>query len=324
VSAALVWLGSRSLAGPFPWQAFWLLPLLVPGAVLAESGGLWNLLTAALLVTATPWLPDASAAAAPLALAALAVRREGRTPIPQRVWTAALLAGTALLASYPWLRANPLMAALSLAGLVNGPGRGALNWRAGAAVLVPFVALAAICGGKLRSLIAPRALAGVSAAVILLAVFLHLPPRGAPLLPPETGVLLEPAHPGWIAGWAAPHRVGSVMVESSLTGGARLADGTPVGVVHLNDDAGRSALWILRAGGGTGEWAARRPDVERTAALHSPPAWISWVAGDFFGQRYRALWTLLEPRRFTHLRIELAPGLPPDVGLTLHQVEVRR
>lgn len=80
---------------------------------------------------------------------------------------------------------------------------------------------------------------------------------------------------------------------------------------------------MLRAGVGTGEWAARRPDVERTAVLRSPPAWISWVAGDFFGQRYRALWTLLEPGRFTHLRVELAPGLSPNVGLTVHQVEAR-
>jgi hypothetical protein len=144
-----------------------------------------------------------------------------------------------------------------------------------------------------------------------------------PLLPPETGVLLDPAHPAWSAVWAAPRRVDGVVVETSLSGGADLADGTPVATVRLQD-GGRSALWVLRAGAATGEWAARRPDVERTARLHSPPAWISWVAGDFFGQRYRGVWTLLEPGRFSRLRIERAPGLPPDVGLTVHQMEVRR
>jgi hypothetical protein len=114
------------------------------------------------------------------------------------------------------------------------------------------------------------------------------------------------------------------MVESSLSGGAGLANGTPVATVRLRDEGGKGVLWILRAGEGTGEWAARRPDVERSSLLKSPPAWMSWVAGDFFGQRYRAVWTLTTAERFTHLRIELARGLPPEVGLTLHQVEVRR
>jgi hypothetical protein len=137
-------------------------------------------------------------------------------------------------------------------------------------------------------------------------------------------VILDPAHPAWVAGYSAPRQVGGVVVESSLSSGAGLADGTPVATVRLRDDAGRSVLWILRAGEGTGEWAARRPDVERTARLRSPPAWISWIAGDFFAQRYRAAWSLEVPARCTQVRVELARGLPLDVGLTLHQVEVRR
>jgi len=134
--------------------------------------------------------------------------------------------------------------------------------------------------------------------------------------------MLDPAHPAWTSDLPAPRQVGSVAVETGLSAGAGLAQGTAVATVRLSDDGGRSSLWVLRAGVGTGEWAARRPDVERTAILHSPSAWISWVAGDFFGQRYRALWSLLEPGRFTHVRVELAPGLPPNVGLTVHQVEV--
>jgi hypothetical protein len=165
----------------------------------------------------------------------------------------------------------------------------------------------------------------VTAAVIFLAVFLHLPRPGTTLLAPETGVVLSPSHPAWVAGYATLRQVSGVTVESSLSGGAGLANGTAVATVRTSDGAGRNVLWVLRAGEGTGEWAARRADVERTARLRSPPAWISWVAGDFFGQRYRARWTF--PVGFTELRelrVELAPSLPPDVGLTLHQVEIRR
>jgi hypothetical protein len=96
-----------------------------------------------------------------------------------------------------------------------------------------------------------------------------------------------------------------------------------VAVFHLSDPAGRSVSWTFRAGEETGEWAARRPDVEQTARLRSPKAWISWVAGDFFAQRYRARWTLERPGRFTRLRAERPPGLPPEVSLAIHQVEVR-
>jgi len=348
VAAGLLWAGTHgSLSGPPLLAAVCLLPLLVPGALLPENGRFWWVLAALPLVAATPQVPDVSALAAPLALAALAVRRSGpvSAAVPQRVWTGALLAGTALLASYPWLRDEPFRAALGLAGVTVG-------LRAAVAVVMGFAAVAVLPralpwaksgrpvgpetkpwageGPKVRAALAQgNALgrvgvpAAIAAAAILLAAFLHLPPSGEPLLPPESGVMLDAAHPAWTAGFAAPRQVGSVAVETGLSGGAGLANGTPVATVRLSDDGGRSSLWVLRAGAGTGEWAARRPDVERTAVLRSPPAWISWVAGDFFGQRYRALWTLLEPGRFTHVRVELAPGLLPNVGLTVHQVEVR-
>jgi hypothetical protein len=342
VAAGLLWTATHGhLNGPHLLAAVCLLPLLVPGALMPESGRFWWVLAALPLVAATPQVPDVSALAAPLALAALAVRRSGSAvsaTVPQRVWTGALLGGTALLASYPWLRDEPFQAALGLAGVT-------LSLRAAVAVVMGFAAVVAVGTMLERRLFAgsagfqparsaqptqaarmaalPAKNALVAAAAILLAVFLHLPPSGQPLLPPESGVMLDAAHPAWAAGFAAPRQVGSVAVETGLSGGAGLANGTAVATVRLSDDGGRSSLWVLRAGTGTGEWAARRPDVERTAVLRSPPAWISWVAGDFFGQRYRALWTLLEPGRFTHVRVELAPGLPPDVGLTVHQVEVR-
>ncbi|HEY2736785.1 MAG TPA: hypothetical protein VGK45_00180 [Thermoanaerobaculia bacterium] len=325
VAAGLLWFTTHGhLSGPSLLAAVCLLPLLVPAAVLPESDRFWWVLAALPLVAATPQVPDVSALAAPLALAALAVRKNGPAAVAQRVWTGALLAGTALLAAYPWLRDEPLQAAIGLAGLVTGPTGGL---RAAVAVLLGFAAVVMI-GTMLERRLEKRSRpfsgsAVLAAAAILLALFLHLPSSGKPLLPPESGVMLDPAHPAWTADFPAPRQVESVAVETGLSGGAGLAQGTPVALVRLSDDGGRSSLWVLRAGVGTGEWAARRPDVERTALLRSPPAWISWVAGSFFGQRYRALWSLLEPGRFTHVRVELEPGLPPGVGLTVHQVEVR-
>jgi hypothetical protein len=318
-AAGLLWFATHGhLSGPSLLAAVCLLPLLLPGALLPESDRFWWVLVALPLVAATPQMPDASALAAPLALAALAVRKKGPAAVAQRVWTGALLAGTALLAAYPWLRDEPLQAALGLAGLVIG-------LRAAVAVALGFAAVMML-GTILEKRLEKRFSAGsavLAAAAILLALFLHLPPSGQPLLPPESGVMLDPARPAWTADFPAPRQVESVAVETGLSGGAALAQGTAVATVRLSDDGGRSSLWVLRAGVGTGEWAARRPDVAQTAILRSPPAWISWVAGDFFGQRYRALWSLLEPGRFTHVRVELAPGLPPGAGLTVHQVEVR-
>lgn len=326
LAAALLWAGSRGHSPyPAPLDGIVLLILLLPGLLpgtipAAEDQLLW-VLTALVLAAAVPRIPDASALAAPLALAALAIRRSGPAVVPQRVWTGALVGGTALLAAYPWLRADPLISAVALAGLAPGEVPG---WHGAAAVLAAFLILATV----LRAVREAHRAGGAAAAAIFLAIFLHLPGRGAPLLPPESGVILDPVHPAWAAAFAAPRRIGAVVVESSLSGGAALADGTPVARVLLRDDAGRSVLWILRAGEGTGEWAARRPDVERTARLRSPPAWISWIARSdenaFFAQRYRAAWSLEEPARFTHLRVEIARDLPADVGLTLHQVEVRR
>jgi len=79
---------------------------------------------------------------------------------------------------------------------------------------------------------------------------------------------------------------------------------------------------VVRAGEETGEWAARRPDVAASARLRSPRPWLVWVAGDAFGQRYRARLPLPRSGSFARLRIDLAPGLPPDTGLAVYQVEL--
>lgn len=304
-----------------PWEAMarqlaWL-PLLLPAALVPERRHSERILTAALIAATVPQVPDLSTLAAPLALAALSLRRDGAFTVPQRVWTGALLGGTALLSSYPWLREEPLAAALSPLGR-PGPALAV-------AVATVFLALAGLGWWMGRGWSEPlrsTRLAGLAAACAALAFLLGLPAPGLELLKPEVPVVLDAGHPAWeVVVPEGPVR--SVVLESNLANGAGLAHGTPVATVRLRDSAGRTVGWTLRAGEDVGEWAARRPDVIRTGT-RSPRAWISWVAGDFFGQRYRCRWKLPQPDRFVQLRIERSPGAPPDLALALYQLEVRR
>jgi hypothetical protein len=294
------------------------LPLLVPAALVPERGRSWNVLTAGLLVATVPLVPDLSALAAPLALAALSMRSGPAFTVPQRVWTGAVLGGTAILASYPWLRPEPMTAALSLLGLPAGPGLAV--WAA--AVFLALAGLGAVMGRVWEEPVRSARLAGLSAACLTLALLQGLPNAGTPLLVPELPVVLDSGNPSWEADLPG-QPVGSVVVESSLANGAALPAGTPVATVKLRDRAGRSVGWTLRAGQNTGEWAARRPDVARAGGA-APQPWISWVAGDFFAQRYRARLRLARRGRFVHLRVERAPGVPQDLEVAVYQMEVRR
>jgi hypothetical protein len=316
VAAGLGWVSGISWEG-MASQLVWL-PLLIPAAVAPERDRLPRVLTAALAAATVPQIPDLSVLAAPLGLAALSIRRDCAVAIPQGVWGGALLGGTALLASYPWLREEPLAGVLSLLGLPAGPALAL-------AVVAVFLALAGAgvwmgrgWGEPLRSL----RLAGLAAACLALALLLGVPAPGRQLLAPEVPVVLDAGHPVWEAGIPG-QAVRAVVVESNLANGAALPLGTPVATVRLRDPAGRSVGWTLRAGEHTGEWAARRPDVARLGA-RTPNAWVSWVAGDFLAQRYRSRWRLEKPDRFVQLRVERAAGAPPDLALALYQLEVRR
>jgi hypothetical protein len=294
-----------------------LLPLLVPAAVFPRQDRIAAVIAAVLMIGTVPLVPGAAALAAPLALAALSLRRDAAFTVPQGMWTGAALGGTALLAGYPWLREEPLASALGLLGLPIG------LWLA-AGVVAVFLALAGLgvwMGQRWDEPLRSARLAGLTAASLALALLAGLPGRGAALLPPGLPVVLDAAHPAWEA--RVPRQaVGSVVVESSLSNGAGLAPGTPVAVARLQD-AGGSLDWTLRAGRETGEWSVRRPDVARLGTL-APSPWISWVAGDFFAQRYRSKW--IPPRRgqASVLRVERAPGVPPDLAVTLYQVEIRK
>jgi hypothetical protein len=294
-----------------------LLPLLVPAAVFPRGDRMAAVIAAVLMIGTVPLVPGAAALAAPLALAALSLRRDGAFTVPQGVWTGAALGGTALLAGYPWLREEPLASALGLLGLPIGP-------RLAAGVVAVLLALAGLgvwMGRRWDEPLRSARLAGLTAACLALALLAGLPGRGTALLRPGLPVALDAAHPVWEA--RVPRQtVGSVIVESSLSNGAGLAPGTPVAVVRLQD-AGGDLDWTLRAGRETGEWAVRRPDVARLGTL-APPPWISWVAGDFFAQRYRSRWALPRPGHASVLRVERVSGAPPDLAVTLHQVEIRK
>jgi hypothetical protein len=292
------------------------------------SGPAIRLAAAVLLAFATPWLPGRSALAAPLALAALALPATGVAAGITAVWSGAVLFGTALLASYPWLRQDPLADALGLLGAGAGS-------RLAAAVAGAGLLLAAGLALGPRLLAAARRrpmdhrprsaseLAAWAAAgtlfVVLAAPRLAWP--GTALLPAGGAVLLDRGNPSWHSE-LGPRPAGSVVVESSMVHAADLASGTPVAHVRLLGTGHADVDLVVRAGRDTGDWAARRPDVASAAHPPAPPPWQGWVAGGFFGQRYRARLPLPRPASFARLQITLAPGLPSDAGLALHQVEL--
>lgn len=301
--------------------------LIVPGSILAANNRLLAGLVAFLLAFFVPLTPDASAMAGPLALMALAMpslaseREEYRAGRKiQAVWTVLLLGATALLASYPWLRSEPAWEALTLFGL------GGMKWDAVVLLVLLALALLARFAGRRGIPFSPAAL---TAGLLLVAGWIHLPATGTLLLPADTALVVDAARPRWQAPLDG-QQVRALVIESSLSNGAGLDNGTAIATVRLRGEGDQSEAWVLRAGVDTGEWAARRPDVAASSLLKSPAPWISWVAGDFFGQRYRVRWV---PERasfssplagpFTELVVERNPGLPPEVSLAIHRVEVR-
>lgn len=152
---------------------------------------------------------------------------------------------------------------------------------------------------------------------------LFVPTPGTSLLAPETSVNLDATYPDREKDIPL-EPVSSVVLESALSNGIGLENGTPVAVVSLTDPSGHTVEWTIRAGKETGEWAAKRPDVVATARLRSPEPWITWFSDGFLAQRYRSRWDLPVPGRFSRVRIARSPDLPPEVSLTVHQLEIRR
>jgi hypothetical protein len=278
---------------------------------------------AALLAFATPWLPDRSAATAPLALAALVIPAGGIAAGLTALWSAAILLGTSLLASYPWLRPDPLNDAMGLIGAAATGGHATLAAPlvigGGAAILL---GLAAALHGRRPHAEGARLGAWAAGAVVLAALVTPQLARPATaILGAGSTLVLDRGNPSWHAEIASRAPRG-VVLETSMVNAAALADSTPVARIRLLGTGVPPVEVLLRAGRDTGEWAARRADVAAAAPGHAPSAWLAWVAGDFFGQRYRARLPLPSHGSFARLEIELAGGLPKGAGLAVYQVEL--
>jgi len=303
---------------------------LVPAVIRPAPGrGRWLLAGGLLALAARGFAPAGALArdpllaalAAPVALLALAIDEDGAAAVFQRAWAAALLAGTALFAAYPWLRARPLDALLELLGPV--------------AVTAPLVAALVLgidgidrWGARRRRVTQAasgdwRLPVGAALAALFVGIAVHLPPPATQLVAAGGALRLSAASPAWETR-IAPREVSGVSIDSTLENSADLRANTLVAILRLGDGSGRDLSFQVLAGG-TAEWAARRPDVARVLDLRGervPPAWVSWVAGGFFGQRYRQVFRVPGVTRSSRMRIELAPGLPPDLALALYRVEL--
>ncbi|HEV3073938.1 MAG TPA: hypothetical protein VHB47_05910 [Thermoanaerobaculia bacterium] len=332
--AALAGLGlPGALAAHASWREgaaglAWLVMLVPAALTAARQPRLRALLAAvALLAFATPWLPDRTALAAPIALAALALPAAGAAAGLAAVWSAAVLFGTALLASYPWLRLDSLSDTLALLGRGAGPRLAAMI--GGAALLVTGAVELALRrsapGPTARSPAAARGtrIAAMAAGAVLLMALVgpQVVSPGTALLAAGDAVLLDRANPSWYLD-LGPQRSRGLVLQTSLIHAAGLGGGTPVARVRLLGTGAPPVELQLRAGDDTGEWAARRPDVAAAARARAPRPWLAWVAGTFFGQRYRARLPLPRAGSFARLEIDLAAGLPPDTGLAIYQVEL--
>ena len=148
--AVLAWVPILLPALPWSLAGRWLDPEAERSADASGSSKdtSWAAFGAGLILAlaAVRTIPEPAALAAPVALLGLGLPARGRFAGPQAVWSAALLAGTALLAGYPWLRREAAADALGLAGLMPG-------WAA-ASLLVAAVggaALAAWATARVRT-----------------------------------------------------------------------------------------------------------------------------------------------------------------------------
>ncbi len=327
------------------------LALLVPALTLPakENRPAW-LAAGALTLLGARLLPPlqalpSAAFAAPLALAALTLRRRGAAIQAQTAWSAILFAATAVLAAYPWLRPEPLADAVALLGIA--PGAPAVWAAIGLCGLIFLLSrLSTVSSSDLTerhrepTLLLDRPAACVIV-VALLATALSLPKPA------------EELHFGRQLVFDRDHASGAIdlqgtlsglAIESRLANAAGLAAGTPVASITITDSRGASYRYTLKAGRDTGEWAARRKDVAQLATLAAPPPWRCRVDvdGTFFTQSYRTLWhfgdehsgdehSKDEGSKYQHnddplpiTRVELTRNseLPPEVALVLTKLEL--
>jgi hypothetical protein len=261
--------------------------------------------------------------AAGIALLALALPEHAIGARLQRGWSLLLAAGTLLLATYPWIRLDPLGDALGLLQL-------GIDWPSSLCLLALLPGLGLLLHGLGKATWTNSALGGI----VVLALAANLPgPAIVPISFRE--VVLDIERPNWVhelpAGGISDgtgQDVLSVVADSNLVQGAEVALGTKVGEIRLLAEDGSILHRIqLLAGVNTGEWAAGRVDVAGRPGFHAPDPFLSYLApdGSFFGRRFRArsasrVRTDQRPARVVILR---AAGLPPKVRLVIYRLELR-
>jgi len=322
VAAAVAVLTGAFDRGPGAVLVLWAQGMvLIPALVVAPSGGRRRVLHGAVLALAAAVVgggPQALAGA--VALAALGLPVRGGSAGLQGVWSGALVAGTTLLATYPWVRREALASTLELLRLDNV-----------ALALVLAAAIVAGLGYGLDVLArkaprwAPRP-AVVGCALLALAWIPAIPTAVVvPVL--FDPVTLDEQEP--VRAYAFPaQEISDLVIDSNMTHSAGLDAGTVVGSVRLAGENREDVLasWPLVAGQATGEWAAARPDIAGRPGFGAPPPWLCRVApdGTFFAQRFRARFTAAETRPCGFVSIHRSPELPPEIRLVIYRMELRR
>ncbi len=294
--------------------AAWL-PLLAPWLVFAPRGQ-WLRAGLALLLTvvAARAVPGSASLAAPLALAGLALPRDGARGAVAGSWLGLTATGTALLAAYPWLREAPLADLIGLAGSPSG-------WRSALAVLLAATLLVGVlrwAGARALPAAAP-AVAGL----VGMALVATLPPSPFALLAHDIA-LLDPNRPRESA--ELDGRVASeVVVDTHLVHAAELPAGTPVASVSVETLDGQRWTRQLRAGEDTAEWAARRPDVAVRPGFRAPPPFRARLdaSGEVFAEIYRLRWRLPAVSPLARLEVVRQADLPPATAVVFYRVELR-
>ncbi len=231
-------------------------------------------------------------------------------------WIAAGLSGAALAAAYPWLRAEPLLAALEVLGLDA-------SWGTAAAALGLALALSLVARSTLALRVASRPMVLLLLPPLLLFApgLRHAPER---LLDAEPEVL-RPGRPRWQADLVPARGVGDLSLVSNLAYGSDLPAGQPVAVVRFDHEDGSSTERLLLAGVHTADWAASRADVARSRNSSAPAAWLSTVApgGGFFAQRFRASFSPSSSSPVLRVEVMRRRDLPEETTLQMLAVEVR-
>lgn len=292
---------------------------MVPSALFATPEARWRMRQGGVIGLAAAMIgsgPEAMACG--LALLALSVPVQGGMAELQRLWTATVLLGTCLFASYPWLRAEPRGALLRQLGIEPR----------GTDLIVPFVLVIGLgtllqMTRQLAGRWAPKALwwALIPLAWVLLEgrqpVTVLRTSYEAVTLNSENFLLRQPFDPQGVRG---------VYIDSNLVHGLQLPPGTVVADVVLRDADNRQIFsWPLKAGVHTAEWAVARPDVASRPDIRAPHPWVSQISADgtFFSHRFRSRFRVAESLQAAQVHIRRRDDLPPQVQLVLYRLELR-